>query len=66
MNIKTDVNGSVGIATLNRPEVQIFDAGGLALGLDLQATNLTVRAIAIKLVGVASKTFFSKAKSQRS
>ena len=38
---------ALALTTVNRPEVQIVDAGGLALGLDLQAANLTVRAIAI-------------------
>ena len=39
--------GALALAPVNRPEVQLFDTGALALGLDLQATNLTVRAIAI-------------------
>lgn len=44
--------GSVGVdnltlSTVNRPEVQITDGNNLAVGLDLQAANSTVRGVAI-------------------
>lgn len=45
--------GALALPAVNRPEVQIADAGGLALGLNLQATNLTVREIAIYGFGTA-------------
>ena len=53
--------GTVGVdllplPTVNRPEIQIVDGGNLAIGLDVQASNVTLRGLAIYGFGTASNS----------
>ena len=45
---------SLALGTAARPEVEIVDAASLAIGLDLQAANTTVRGLAISGFGNAT------------
>jgi trimeric autotransporter adhesin len=53
--------GTVGVdnlalPTVSRPEVMFVDAGGLALGLDIQADNTTIRGVAVYGFGTAANS----------
>jgi trimeric autotransporter adhesin len=53
--------GTVGVdgltlPTVPGPEIQIQDGGGLAVGLDIQASNVTIRGIAILGFGVTANS----------
>jgi uncharacterized repeat protein (TIGR01451 family) len=53
------VGGTVGVSAVtlpqvSRPELEIFDNAGVAIGLDLQAANSTVRRVAVYGFGTAA------------
>lgn len=45
---------SLSLSTVNRPEIAIVDTSGVAVGFDLQASNITVRGFAIYGFGTAA------------
>lgn len=61
-NVGTGNDGRVGtgdeptLSQVNRPEVQIVDNNGLAIGLDAQANNTTIRGISIYGFGNAANS----------
>ncbi|HEU4596449.1 MAG TPA: right-handed parallel beta-helix repeat-containing protein [Pyrinomonadaceae bacterium] len=46
--------GAIALPTFNRPDVMIVDGGGFAVGLDVQAANVTLRGLCIYGFGTAA------------